>query len=63
MVHGGLGEACAGVLMEAGVSCKFKMMGIPHEYTVTGSQADIYFHYNLNMEGIAASIRSFLGVK
>ena len=60
MIHGGLGEAVAGVLMEAGVHPKFKRLGIPDEYTVTGSQAEIFFHYNLLMEGLSEAITDFL---
>jgi transketolase len=51
-VHGGLGEACAGVLMQAGVSVPLRIVGIPDEDTVTGAQADIFRHYDLNMEGL-----------
>ena len=53
-VSGGLGEACAGFLMRAGKSVPFRSVGIPDEYTVTGSQADIFRHYGLSMEGLAA---------
>ena len=52
-VHGGLGEACAGVLMQAGARVPFRIVGIPDEYTVTGSQADIFRHYGITMEGLA----------
>ena len=54
-VHGGLGEACASVLMEAGVSVPFHIVGIPDEDTVTGAQADIFRHYGLSMEGLAST--------
>lgn len=53
MVHGGLGEACAGVLMQAGVSKPFLILGIPDEETVPGAQADIFRHYGISMEGLA----------
>jgi len=59
-VHGGLGEACAAVLMQAGVSVPFRVVGIPDEDTVTGSQADIFRHYGLSMEGLAATARHML---
>ena len=52
-VHGGLGEACAAVLLQAGARAAFRIMGIPDEDTVTGSQADIFRHYGLSMEGIS----------
>ena len=53
-IYGGLGEACAAVLMQAGVRVPFKIVGIPDEYTVTGSQADIFRHYGISMEGLSA---------
>ena len=60
MVNGGLGEACAAILAESGATCKFKIAGIPDEYTVTGSQADIFRHYGLTMEGLANTILKLL---
>jgi transketolase len=53
MIHGGLGEACAAALMQAGVAVPLCIAGIPDEYTVTGAQADIFRHYGLSMEGLA----------
>ena len=60
MVCGGLGEACAGVLAQAGLAPRFHIAGIPDEYTVTGSQADIFRHYGLTMEGLAQTARELL---
>jgi transketolase len=57
-VNGGLGEACASLLMQAGVSVPFKVVGIPDEYTVTGSQADIFRHYGISMEGLSETATS-----
>ena len=53
MVHGGLGEACAAVLLQAGVAKPFRIVGIPDEETVSGAQADIFRHYGLSMEGLS----------
>ena len=53
MINGGLGEACAAVIARAGARTRFAMAAIPDEYTVTGSQADIFRHYGLSMEGLA----------
>jgi len=53
MVHGGLGEACAATLMQAGVSVPFHIAGFPDEDTATGAQADIFRHYGISMEGLA----------
>ena len=52
-VFGGLGEACASFLMQNGFRNRFKIMGIPDEYTVTGSQTEIFNHYGLSEDGIA----------
>lgn len=53
-IHGGLGEACAGLLMQAGANVRFRMVGIPDEDTVTGAQADIFRHYGISMEGLTS---------
>lgn len=53
LVHGGLGEACAPVLLQAGLCKPFHTVGIPDEETVTGAQADIFRHYSISMEGLS----------
>ena len=60
MEHGGLGEACAAVIAQAGIAVPFRIAAIPDEYTVTGSQADIFRHYGLTMEGLARTAREAL---
>lgn len=60
MVNGGLGEAVASTLLQAGVAPRFKIVGFPDEDTVTGAQADLFRHYGLSMEGLAATARSLL---
>ena len=60
MVHGGLGEACASVLMQAGVSKPFRIVAIPDEETVPGAQADIFRHYGISMEGLSDAAASLL---
>lgn len=62
MINGGLGEACASTILEAGEgACRFKRVGIPDEYTVTGSQADIFGHYGISMEGLVETANQLLG--
>jgi transketolase len=56
-IHGGLGEACAAALFQAGVATPFRIVGLPDEDTVTGSQADIFRHYGLSMEGLVEAVR------
>lgn len=59
-VHGGLGEACASALLQAGVSVPFRIVGIPDEETVTGAQADIFRHYGISMEGLSETATELL---
>lgn len=61
-VYGGLGEACAAALLQAGISLPFKVVGIPDEYTVPGSQGEIFAHYGITPEGLAASAQQLLRV-
>jgi len=60
-VHGGLGEACAAVLMQNRVRVPLRIVGIPDEYTITGSQLEIFSHYGISAEGLARSARELLG--
>jgi transketolase len=59
-VHGGLGSACAEVLAQNGACVLFKIVGIPDEYTVTGSQTEIFKHYGITPEGLAEVARKLL---
>jgi transketolase len=61
-VYGGLGEACASILMQRGIHVPLKIVGIPDEYTVTGDQYYILDHYGISGEGLAETARSLLGV-
>jgi transketolase len=57
-IYGGLGEACASYLLQHGIHVAFKIMGIPDEYTVTGSQTEILNHYGISESGIVdAAVR------
>jgi transketolase len=59
-VNGGLGEACAGFLLQEGIHARFKIMGFPDEHTVTGSQEEIFRHYGIDGPGLAATARQVL---
>lgn len=60
-IFGGLGEACASFLMEHNYRNPFKIMGIPDEYTVTGSQNDIFNHYGISENGILSAALKLVG--
>jgi transketolase len=59
-VHGGLGEACASLLMEHGISVPFKIVGFPDEYTMTGSQIELFEHYGMSGKGLLKTAQSIL---
>ncbi len=61
MIAGGLGEAVAATLLQAGLAPRFRMVGFPDEDTVTGAQADLFRHYGISMEGLSATARALLG--
>lgn len=61
-VHGGLGEACASVLMQGGISLPFKIIGFPDEYMVSGSQVEIFNHYGISPNGLVETARQLLFV-
>jgi transketolase len=62
-VYGGLGEACASFLLQNGYHNKFQIMGFPDEYTVTGSQMEIFNHYGISENGIAKKALQLLDLK
>jgi transketolase len=59
-VNGGLGEACAAVLLQGGIGKPFRIVGIPDEETVSGAQADIFPHYGISMEGLSETANMLL---
>jgi transketolase len=59
-VHGGLGEACASLLLQGRIFVPFKIVGFPDEHTVTGSQVEIFNHYGISRSGLADTARRLL---
>jgi transketolase len=62
-IFGGLGEATASFLMQNGFRNSFKIMGFPDEYTVTGSQNEIFNHYGISGNGLANTALDLLMIK
>ena len=58
--HGGLGDACARVLLEARISPRFRVVALPDEYTATGSQPEILDHYGISESGLAETMTGLL---
>ena len=60
-IFGGVGEACAAVLMQAAVNVPLRIVGFPDEYMVTGNQAEIFEHYGISAHGLAQTAKALLG--
>ena len=60
MEEGNLGEAAASLSLQSGFSPRFKIVAIPDEQTVTGSQSDIFRHYGISMEGLTQTALALL---
>ena len=59
-IYGGLGERCASLLLEHRLFPIFKIVGFPDEYTVTGSQSEIFEHYGISPAGLAHTAKTLL---
>lgn len=51
-INGGLGEAVASLLFQNGCFNKFKIVGLPDDHTVSGSQIEIFNHYGISADGL-----------
>ncbi len=52
-INGGLGEAVASFLIQNGFHNQFKIVGLPDDHTVSGSQNEIFEHYGISKKGLA----------
>lgn len=59
-VNGGLGSRVASFLMQAGICRPLRIVGIPDEHTVTGSQVEIFRHYGISPQGLAQTALELL---
>lgn len=62
-VLGGLGDAVASVIAEAGIACDFKKHGLQDCFSVIGYAEDLYAHYGLDANGIADRVRLMMGIE
>jgi len=59
-VHGGLGSRCAALFLEHGLPLCFKIVAIPDEPTVSGSQDEIFAHYGITPAGLGRIVQALL---
>jgi transketolase len=57
---GGLGEAVAGTLMRAGVSARFRQIGLPDAFLDAGALPTLHDRYGISTDAIARQIKSWL---
>jgi transketolase len=59
-VNGGLGSRVASFLMQASIFRLFRIVGIPDEPTVTGSQVEIFNHYGISPQALSQTALQLL---
>ncbi len=59
-VNGGLGSRVAAFLMQVGIFRRLRIVGLPDEHIITGSQAEIFQHYGISPEGLAQTARQLM---
>lgn len=59
-INGGLGGACAEVLLEGGYKGNFKRIGMPDEFAVLGGVDAIYHYYGMDRDGIEDALVKML---
>ena len=59
-INGGLGSRVASFLMQARLFRPLRIVGIPDEHTVTGSQDEIFKHYGISPEGLVQTALQLL---
>jgi transketolase len=61
-VNGGIGSRIASLLMEERIFVPMKIIGLPDEHTVTGSQVEIFEHYGISPQSLADTAKEMLEV-
>lgn len=59
-VNGGLGSRVASFLMQAGIFRPLKIVGIPDEHTITGSQDEIFAYYGISPSNLSQTALNLL---
>ena len=60
---GGFGDGVAGWLLENGFQGQFKKLGLPDNFVEHGSRDQILTMLEMDVDGVAKSIRNFVGEK
>jgi transketolase len=58
---GGLGEAVAGALLDAGVAPRFKRIALPDAFLDAGALPTLHDRYGISTEAMTATLKGWLG--
>lgn len=61
-IYGGLGSAVAEVVVESGMSCGFRKLGIPDVFSIIGLHEDLMSYYKIDTNGILETVREIMGM-
>ena len=59
-VSGGIGEKCASIILQKGLSIPTRILGIPDEYIINGTQSDVLDYYDMEPNKLALIARKLL---
>jgi transketolase len=59
-VNGGLGSRVASFLMQSSIFRPLRIVGIPDEHTITGSQVEIFNHYGISPQALSQTALQLL---
>lgn len=59
-ISGGIGEKCASIILQNQLNILFKIIGIPDEYMINGSQSDVLDYYDMEPNKLALIARKLL---
>ncbi len=59
-INGGLGEKCSSILSQKNIQIPLKILGIPDEYIINGSQSDVLDYYDMEPKKIHNIVKQML---
>ena len=60
-IIGGLGSTIAGIILESSIRpVKFKRIGVNDQFGQSGTVAELWSHYNLDIDGVVRQITELL---
>lgn len=59
-IYGGLGEMCGSILSQEKININFKILGIPDEYMINGSQSEVLDYYDMEPNKISELAKALM---